>query len=198
MNRKKYVTVVLVVTAFVAGTFAVGQQTLPAQSARVSPPRPYPVADHIVYGMLLHHAFVFSQQAEQAERAGKHDSAHAYRTVFKNDAELTDAQSRLLNEIASECEQAVKEQDARAKVIIDARRQHFKETGKVLPPSEELKAMQEERNAIILRHRDKLRAGLGEREWARFSEFVQHRVASTITVTPVAPPKSASTQDSQQ
>jgi hypothetical protein len=191
MNRKQYAAATLLIASLVAGTLAVGQKMLPAQSNRPSQPNSqsqiYSAPEHIVYGMLLHHAFVLNRAAEKAERQGKYDSALAYRSAFKSDAALNDEQARILDDVAAECEQAVAEQDAKAKVIIAARRAHYQQTGEVLPPSEELKAMQEERDAIILRYRDKLRAALGEQEWGRFSEFVARRVAPTVTVSPASP-----------
>ena len=186
MNRNKYAAAVLLAASLVAGTLAVGRQVEPAPPrGRQRPPqRTGGMPDHVLYGMLLHHAHVFSRAAEKAELQGRHDSAHAYRNAFKNDAELSDEQSQLLSRIAAECEQALAEQDAKAKVIIDARRAHYQRTGTVLPPSEELKVMEAERAAIVLRYRDKLRAALGEQEWARFGEFARQRVAPTITLTP--------------
>ncbi len=51
--------------------------------------------------------------------------------------------------------------------------------GQKLPePPPELKVMQAERNAIVLRGRDRLRAALGEQEFARFHDFVLRRFAA--------------------
>ena len=71
-------------------------------------------------------------------------------------------------------------QDAKAKVIIDRFRAQYpygivNPSFPLKPPSPELKEMQQERNNIILRARDQLRAELGEEAFARFDQFVKQR-----------------------
>lgn len=191
MNNRTGAVVIFCVAVFTAGTFAVGQQTKTEPDAQPRPdqtrPQPEAVPEHVVYRMLLHHVHLFNQKAEEAEREGRNDSAHAYRTAFKDEAQLDAEQTRLLGEIAAECESAVAAIDAKAKVIINARRQHYQRTGNVLPPSEELNALQAERNATILSYRDKLQTALGEQEWTRFQEYVRRRVAPRITQTQPQP-----------
>jgi LAS superfamily LD-carboxypeptidase LdcB len=136
--------------------------------------------------MLLHHAYVASQQAEEAERAGKSNAAHAHRAFLKQ-AELSDEQARSLNEIAADCEREVAALDAKAKAIIDARRALYTAgalpKSQPLPPSPELQALQRERNAAILRARDRLRSSLDEQAWARLEVFVNSRITPGITIT---------------
>lgn len=96
---------------------------------------------------------------------------------------LNDAQARALESIAAATLQEVEQQDARARRIIDAFRAQYPNgivpKGKKLPePPPELKVMQEERNAMILRGRDRLRAALGEQEFARFHQFAMRRFAA--------------------
>jgi hypothetical protein len=58
------------------------------------------------------------------------------------------------------------------------------------PPPPELKALWEERNAIILRARDQIRAVFGEEEFARFDNYAKyHHGANTsrVTINPVNP-----------
>jgi hypothetical protein len=45
--------------------------------------------------------------------------------------------------------------------------------------------MQEERNATILRARDRLRSGFGEVAFLRFEEYVQHSVKPRIRTVPM-------------
>jgi hypothetical protein len=192
MNRIKYIGLSACVMASVIGCIAFGKQLNvqgPDTATAVLPEQGQEgaVAEHTVYRMLFHHAFVFSQEADKAERRGNSASAHAFRTAFGQDAGLGDEQVKVLNDLAAECEREVKEQDAKAKVIIDARRAQYLQTDQLLPPSPELEAMQRERNAIILRYRDRLRAAFGEQEWGRFQGFIRQHVANGITPTYVPP-----------
>ena len=91
----------------------------------------------------------------------------------------------MLEQIASECEQEVAQMDARAKVILDAFRARYPggrvPQGETVPaPPPELQVMQKERDAIVLRARDRLCAALGEAEFGRFDTFVQKNVVPEI------------------
>ena len=192
MSRIRYISLAACVITSVIGCIAFGkQQNLqgPNTATAVLPEQGQKgvIAEHTVYRMLFHHAFIFNQEADKAERRGNGASAHAVRTAFGRDAGLGDEQVKALSELAAECEREVQEQDAKAKMIIDARRAQHQQTGQILPPSPELEAMQRERNAIILRYRDRLRAAFGEQECGRFQEFIRQHVANGITPTYVPP-----------
>jgi hypothetical protein len=192
MSRIRYISLAACVITSVIGCLAFGKQLNiqePDKASAVLPEQGQKgaVAEHTVYRMLFHHVFVFNREANEAERRGNSASAHAFRTAFGQNAGLGDERVKVLNELAEECEREVQEQDAKAKVIIDARRAQHQQTGQILPPSPELEAMQRERNAIILRYRDRLRAAFGEQEWGRFQEFVRQHVANGITPTYVPP-----------
>ena len=143
------------------------------------------VPDHIIYRTLFHAIYLLNEEANEAERVGRVEAARAFRRAFKQDAELGDEQSAILNGIATECEQAVRGVDARARKIIEARRANYPDgklqTGQQpLPPSPELATLQQERDALILRCRDRLREAFGESEWQRFEQLVPPRVAAGI------------------
>lgn len=203
---KKYVVVGLCIAALTVGVFAVGRtaRTRPAQevSAPVAPMPSAGVPEHVVYRMFLHQIFHNREVAETNEARGDSRAAYAWRHHY-DAAQLSDEQMAALVRIASDCEQEVKAMDARAKVIIDARRALYYPGGKVppggkiAPPSPELAAMQEERNAIVLRWRDRVRETFGEQEFARLQEFLRQRVVPHITLTPIAPPSQAAQAESQ-
>jgi hypothetical protein len=103
---------------------------------------------------------------------------------MQKEASLSVAESMALEAIASACQREVNRQDERARIIIQAFRSKFPE-GKVPegttlpPPPPELIAMQEERNAIILRARDQLRVALGEASFASLDNYVKFRYRPT-------------------
>lgn len=181
--RTRITATILCAASLAAAGVVFSRQPTPAAAppTQTSPSRPAGAPDHAVYRMLLHHAYLLEEKAEEADREGRHDAARAYRSALKDQAGLDERQARVLARHAADCEREVAAQDARARVFIEARRSHYMATGTPLPPSPELEAMQQERNRIILGCRDRLRESLGEREWARFDGFVRAEVAPRVT-----------------
>lgn len=179
MNKKR-ILAVFCVLVLALGVLATTRRGQTAQS----PQQPASIPDHIAYKHLFRHVAAFKKQAEENEKQGKDGSS--FRSFFKHKAELSDDQTRVLDEIADDCERQVKQQDEQAKIIIDAYKAQYP-GGKVphgetpKPPPVELKAMTEERNAIILRARDRLHVTIGDEEFKRFDDFVKHHVAPNIT-----------------
>jgi hypothetical protein len=163
---------------------------VPSQQTGVAQPdvarREAPVPDHVIYGLFLRHVSMLKKQAIENERRGKDGSG--LRSTYKRKADLSDYEADRLEQIATECEQEVTQQDARAKVIIDAFRARYPNgivpPGETLPPPPpELQAMQIERDQIVLRARDRLRAAFGEQEFTRFEQFIRSEVAPEIQRT---------------
>lgn len=144
--------------------------------------------EHVPYMFLFARQAHFLKEAEKLERqgVGMQNEVAAYRTALKQEAELNDEQARSFDEIAAECARKVALKDAQAKVIIDALAAQFPD-GKVPegvelpPPPAELSVLQQERDAIILEARDRLRAAFGDEEFARFNRFVKETVTHKIT-----------------
>lgn len=187
MNRKRMITVFCVVVlaisafAFTRSAAPLGKDKDQAQQARAIP-------EYTVYRHLFHHHVVLKQKAQELERQGK--DGKALRAFYQKQANLSDDEARAFDEVASECEQEVAQQDAKAKAIIDAGLARY--PGGKIPAGEkppeapaELKALWEERNAIILRARDHLHAALGDQEFQRFEEFVERDVKPNITAEPL-------------
>jgi len=98
--------------------------------------------------------------------------------ALQKEAQFNEAQAIALEEIAHACKAEVARQDEKARAIIFAYRAQFPDgiipkAVTPLPPPPELKVMWEERNAIILRARDRLRAALGEQAFQRFDQHVK-------------------------
>ncbi len=185
MNKKR-IGVILCLVALAVGALALGRQsqTGQTQTAQPSPPqRSAEVPDHIAYRHLFNHVLAFKKRADEEEKQGKDGTA--FRNFFRRKAELKDEQGRALEEIAADCDQEVKRQDALAKVVIDTYKAQYP-NGKVphgespKPPPAELKSMTEERKVIILRARDRLHATLGDEEFNRFDGFVKRYVAPNV------------------
>lgn len=190
-STRKYTLIILCAVALMLGAFpslGVKPSNFVANAQVESNPdlRRYEfVPDQVIYRTLFHTIFLLNQEASKAERVGQANAALAFRRAFKQDAELSDEQTVILNGIAAECEQAVRAVDAKARMIIEARRANYPD-GKLrvgqqpLPPSPELAALQQERDMLILRYRDRLREAFGESEWQRFEQLVPPRVAAGI------------------
>lgn len=141
------------------------------------------VPEHVIYRQLFHDIVVRNERANELERTGQ--NVPSLRNLYQRRAGLSEDQDRVLHEIALNCEQEVKQQDAKAKVIIDNFKKQYPE-GRVppgetpAPPSPELVSMQAERNAIILRARDRLREAFGAEEFKRFETFVENHIAPNV------------------
>lgn len=157
--------------------------------ARVTPgtrqaPGPAAAPEHIVYRQFFHHLVQLKERAQTLERQGK--SGKALRSYYKDKAGLNDDQSRLLNEIAADCEREVAQMDAKAKKIIDALKARFPD-GKVPagqqlpPPPPALKKMQEQRDMIILRARHRLSEAMGSQGFQQLNDFIKLNVAPKVT-----------------
>jgi hypothetical protein len=145
------------------------------------------VPDEVAYRHLFHHVVSFKKKAAEFRRAGK--DGRSLETYFMRKAGLDERQNESLAEIASEYEVEVSFLDARAKVIIDAYDAQY--PGGRVPqgqtpkrPPAELRAMSEERDRMVLRYRDRLRAAFGEEGFARFHAFAKGRVVPVASPPP--------------
>jgi hypothetical protein len=100
-------------------------------------------------------------------------------------AELDYEQARILNEIAAACVRELEQQDRKAIAVIEKFRAQFPggrvPKGVTLPPPPpELTAMQNKRNDIILRARDKYRLTAGDNGFTKVNDFVESQIAPNI------------------
>src|SRR6185503_18081266 len=112
-----------------------------------------------------------------------------FRDFYKQIAQLNNKQSQELEAIAEDCEREVSLQDDKAKKVIDAFRALHPDgqlaQGETLPPPpDEIKTLQEERNAIILRAKERLSKAFGKEDFQNFDLFVQRSIASKIQSLP--------------
>ena len=183
MNKRQVVILICTVTLIVGSLSLWTTVPSAAPPQMNSQPQRIPAPTAVVYSALFHHVADVIQQADETQRQGK--DASSLRALFRDKANLSDVQARDLDRIATDCVREVSAQDARAQQIIGAFKARFPPGRlppgvKLPPPPPELKQMQAERDAMILRARDRLRLALGEEGFQRFEGFVTERVASGI------------------
>jgi hypothetical protein len=181
MNRKLMV-IATCVSVMAAGAIVFASRDKAPSKVKSSVGEPIP--EHVVYWQLFHEVVSLNRKADELEKRGEDGSK--YRLHYKQSATLSDEQTERLNEIANDCFAQVMEQDHKAHEIIDAARAQFPngklEAGQTPPaPPEELMEMQKERNAIILKARDRLGEALGNSEFDRFNVFVKETIAPRIS-----------------
>lgn len=168
--------------------FQQGLAQQPAQQNAAPVQQDGAIPQHIVYDELFYEVAFFKGEAEKLDREGKDSSG--LKSIYKKEAKLDERQNALLFEIASNCERDVEALDRRAKQIITAFRARVAamhiEPGETPPPApEELKTIQEERNAAILRARDQLHESFGDEGFARFTQFVNRSIKPRIKTVPL-------------
>ncbi len=171
-------------------TKAVRQDSHPqAHSSQQSPTAP----DYVVYNFLFQKVVRLREKTTELQVQGRIGQKPYF--PLQSEAGLTVSQATALEAIAFACRQQVRDQDEKAKAVIMAFRSSQFPGGRVPeggapPPPPELKTMQEERNAMILRARDQLRAAFGDEEFARFDNYAKFHYGtntSPVTVNSVNP-----------
>lgn len=140
----------------------------------------------MVYGVLFDKVVRLRQKTTELQTQGR-IGLKPYRPI-QGEADLNDGQATALEAIAFACRQEVRQQDEKAKTIIEDFRSQFPDgrapASGAPPPPPELKIMWDERNAIILRARDQLQAEFGAKEFERFDSYVKfHYGANKSLVT---------------
>jgi len=140
--------------------------------------------EHVPYMFLFDQHGSNLRKAAELELQGK-DSTF-FRTMFKNQLGLSDDESAVFDGVTQACEQELTQQDVKAQAVISKFKAQY--PGGVVPPGQtllpppELTTLQQERNAIILKARDRLRAAFGEGEFTRFDSYIMGRFASRVQV----------------
>lgn len=189
MNSRKLSALVLLIMITLA-LFALGNgptsKTVGAAIPQTSVhSRTSEIPEYVAYGFLFRLVSKLSDKTRELRSQGR-IGPKDYLPLQK-EASLTQAQARMLEAIASACQQEIARQDEKAKSVVHAFRAQLPEDkqlrGKPLPPPPaELKALSDERNAIVLRAREQLRLGFGEESFTRFDNYVKFRFATTRMV----------------
>lgn len=174
------------------GVFTFGNKTM-TRRVGANTPRPEhasdahsSVPDYVVYGVMFAKVVRLREKTRELQTKGR-VGLNGY-FPLQREVTLTQGQATVLEAIATSCQQKVRQQDERAKLIVNAFRAQFV-GGRVPvsgapPPPPELKVMWQERNDIILGARDQLRDALGQQEFTRFDNYVKfHYGSNTSPVT---------------
>jgi hypothetical protein len=198
MNKKRLLTVLCILACSI-GVLGFGHQQ--ARTEQPAQDQPSEVPDHIAYKHLFNHIAAFKKEAEKAEREGK--DPEPFKGFFRRKAELSEEQSRVLEDVATECSKNVKALDAKAQASVKAYLAQY--PGGLVPYGEKpaprptgMREMTEERDAVVLRCRDRLRDAFGEQEFKRFHGFVKTRIAPNVHLEKARQPPGAPTSDAQQ
>jgi hypothetical protein len=169
----------LLLMAFAVQRNTISKPTQP-EPRTSSPQQTHAVPDHVIYNALFRKVARLREKTKEQQALGRIGKRPYF--PFKKEAGLNEDQATALESVAFACQQRVAVQDQKAKIIITAFQAQFP-GGKVPqsgspPPPPELKVMWEERNAIILRARDQLRAVFGEEEFGRFEKYARFHYGS--------------------
>jgi hypothetical protein len=181
MNKKRIVVLILSLMILGSGTLMIVRQGMSKRALK----RP-DIPDQVVYKHLFHHALVLKKKAEQAEKEGKDGSN--FRTHFKRQASLSDEEAQTLDRIAAQWDQEMAPIEARAQALIRVYQAQFPggqlpHGQKPPPPPAELRSLTEQRDAAVLRGRDRLKTAFGEREFERFHGFAKERVVPNVQLS---------------
>ncbi len=181
--KKKHALIGLLVIAAITTGLAFTFQ--PSQGQRQQPHQGQSIPDYEVYHQLFHNHVAMKKEAHDLEKLGK--DGKFLSGFYQREAKLNDQQARMQDEIAPSCDEEVAKLDTKAGAIIDealAKNDNGKLREGTSPPEPpaELKNLWEQRNAVILRAKNRLQGAFGAQEFKRFEEFVKNNVEARMTV----------------
>ena len=185
-------TKILAVTFFCAlvGSLALGQTPADLSTRPAVPPGRIPLP--LLYRHFLAYQNHLDRAAAALNQQGK--NGDELRNHFQQKLGFSDDQFSAVRQTALRLETELKEQDAKAKTIVDATRAKFPHTIQTpadLPPvPPELLQLQQERDSLIEKEVASLKAILGASAVNKLDTFLQHDFAPTVTVQSVGPPRS--------
>lgn len=152
-----------------------------ATAALVSAAEPLP--DYVLYDSLFRMDLSFRRKALEQELTGQ--PVTSLKTYFKDRANLTDEENELLRQASIEFIQEIRPLDVRAQQITADIREQFlygevPPGQEVVPPPAELIDLQNRRNELVLRSRDKLADSMGKDTFAKFDEFMHKDFSSNF------------------
>ena len=186
MNKKRAALAACALGLTVVGAFRISVTTPGTLAQRTQVAHPPEVSqsggvpEHKAYEFLFRRVAFFRRKTAEAGKPLARDVG------LQRETHLSDAQMRALDEIAASCLREVEAVDEEAHAVINAfREQHFPggklpEGQQLPPPPPELEALQQRRNAVLLRGRDMLMGALGNAMSGRFDSFVKERFAGKL------------------
>lgn len=195
---KKRLLILACLVLLLAGAFSLNRNTFSKAVPQNLPSPAHPstdnpaVPDYVVYNFLFRKVVRLREKTRALQAQGRIGQKPYF--PLQREAGLSEGQANALEAIAFACWQQVTRQNEKAQAIINAFQSRFPEgripQGGAPPPPPELKALWEERNAMILRARDQLRVAFGEEAFGRFDNYAKfHHGTNTspVTINPVNP-----------
>lgn len=134
----------------------------------------------------------YNRFAEEAETAGKHAEAASWRTAHQQNVGLNDAEGEILQEIAHDCNCAIKEQDLKLRADGERFRAQLV-PGATVTVSTEFYQLFEGRKAIIRNHVEQLRVALGNTSFKKLETYVLSMYPAPKSVAMPKTPSTATT-----
>ena len=146
---------------------------------------PRMVSEVASYYMLFRHVRSVKEFADETVQKG--EDVSFLRSYFTYMAGLDRQQSQTLETIAIETLAQVAEQDARAQTIIDEYDRQFPggkipSNIKMPPPPPQLKILQQEKDAMLLKGRDRLQMALGKDGFDKLTTYIAREINPKITI----------------
>ncbi|MDQ3798463.1 MAG: hypothetical protein M3384_03340 [Acidobacteriota bacterium] len=135
-----------------------------------------PASDYVLFEMLFNSVKAHELSAAKLESEGK--SGRIWREYFQNRAGLTTEQLNILRQTANEFMQAVEPTHRAAKEIINQRRAERANGQAPTPAPPQLVALQHQRQAIALTHRNRLQGMLGNEAFEQLRQFLRRNTSS--------------------
>jgi hypothetical protein len=152
------------------------------------PAKPEPISLRDIYWEDLFIMIGFyNRWAEQADNAGKHAEAAGWRTSHQQTAGLNDAEGEILQEIAHDCNCAVKELDAKMNAAAEKFRAQIVPGATVTVPAD-FYQMSEDRRTIVRDHVEQLRLALGDSSFKKLETHVLSMYPAPKSIAKPVPP----------
>jgi hypothetical protein len=148
-------------------------------------PSPIEPPQYVVYHMVFRHVVWLENKADEEQLFGRDGSP--YKNRYQKFAGLSDSETQLLKQTATQTVDRVKEIDKRIEILVKADREKRKSemVGKPLPTSApplnpEVTQLDLERQNVILAGYSKLSDNFEGWRFVKFEEFVKKNIASQI------------------
>lgn len=138
--------------------------------------------DYILFDMLFHLTKALDRAAARLEAEGK--SGRIWSEYFERHAGLSRQQANMLRNAADDFYREVEPTHRRAGQIIAQQRNARTNGQPPTPPPSELNALQQQRQAVALRHRDRLRDLVGSEVFERLRRLIENQGNNTPPFDP--------------
>lgn len=144
------------------------------------------IPDYVLYDKLFRMIVSFKNRAETQEMSA--EKLIAIENYFKDRAKLNDEENQILQNIALGYIQEITPIDSQAKTIIAQARQSY--AGGVVPRNQPLPAelvnLQEQRNTLVLKYRDRLKESYDSDGFDKLNGFIEDEFASQFESIPLS------------